>query len=63
LTSQVNTLRLSIADLTDRVEQWQKRDRVRNLRAGKEEAAQATLPLDRTTLKQHLRRTAHLEGQ
>lgn len=50
---QVNTLRLAIADLTDRVEQWQKRDRVRNLRAGQEAAA--PMPMDRVGLKNALR--------
>lgn len=37
---ELQALRLAHADLVDRVEQWQKRDRVRRLREGRESAEQ-----------------------
>lgn len=38
LERQHSQLRLEVTDLVDRVEQWQKRDRVRRTREGKESA-------------------------
>lgn len=38
LEHQVAKLRLEVTDVVDRLEQWQKRDRVRRLREGREDA-------------------------
>jgi hypothetical protein len=56
LMREVNALRLGHADLVDRVEQWQKRDRVRRLREGKEELQQELAPMDPRSVKDQLRR-------
>lgn len=41
---KVSSIRLELTDVIDRVEQWQKRDRVRRVREGKEQAEQASSP-------------------
>ena len=55
---ELQAMRLAHADLVDRVEQWQKRDRVRRLREGKEAA---DIP-DLDSLSPHERK-AHLRRQ
>lgn len=53
---ELQALRLAHADLVDRVEQWQKRDRVRRLREGRESVDETPAELSPGELKAHLRR-------
>jgi hypothetical protein len=55
LERDMNALRLSLADLFDKVETWQRRDRVRRLRESNE--PQPEEPLEPRALKQRLRET------
>ena len=58
VTSQVQELSLAHADLVDKVTHWQRRDRVRNLREGKqkqEDQDQALAGLDPKAFKANLR--------
>lgn len=57
LYAHVQALRTSVIDLTDRVEQWQKRDRVRRTRES-HEGVEAAPPMDPVSLKAEVRRRA-----
>lgn len=59
LERTVSAMRLELADVVDRLEQWQKRDRVRRLREGKEDAEHAA-PAPQTLSRQD--RLAHLRA-
>jgi hypothetical protein len=71
LKSQIDSIQLTQADIIDRVEHWMKRDRVRKLREGAEEAQSASttnaslpeLPLSPQALdKSQLRQIARAKG-
>lgn len=44
LEARINALRTEVSDLFDRVEQWQKRDRVRRVREAKEDGPPEVAP-------------------
>lgn len=54
LKKDLDTLRLEITDLVDRVDMWQRRDRTRSLRAAKAEE-QVELPITAMDRKKALR--------
>lgn len=59
LRAEVNGLRTTVADLTDRLEQWQRRDRVRRVREKAEVSEPEPVePMDPLALKRELRRRA-----
>lgn len=58
----VTQLRTDVLDVLDKVEHWIKRDRVRRLRQGQEDAAAAELPQGPATKDQLRARLRQLQG-